>query len=268
MTTTKYNPSKAKKPVKKKKKIHRKKCIHKVTDRKTHKQRRCRSYAVKGSKYCAKHANMLIKSEKKVAVKDKAIKQQIIKLASIGLRIKDLEKFFSMSATIITEKYGLAYKKGRQLWVGTTAGRVEEMASLGMSQEGVAQALNISPGVLVAQYRTEYDRGANGLRLRLRSEQVNVALGSSPSKATMLIFLGKNYLGQRDKFEVVQTYDLDQIDHQLEIASKTNPAVIDQFIAHVEGGGNPMEFLRQIETGRLIEDAEFEEVDDDSQVDG
>ncbi len=241
-----------------------KKCIKKVRDVKAKKDRRCRYNAAKGNDYCRMHANKLVKSGKKKVKSKKLANAQIIKLASMGLRIKELAEFFSVSETYLYENHEKQYKKGRELWEGTKAGKVEQYASLGMSQEAVSSALGIASGVMVRDFGKYYDRGAVGLRLRLRAEQVRVALADgNPKQATMLIFLGKNYLGQKDKFEVVQTYDMDQIERVLEIAAKTDPAVVDQFIAHIDSNGNPMEFINRLDTGRAIEDAEFEEIEED-----
>ena len=238
-----------------------KQCIHKVRDKKV--KRQCKFKAVKGSEYCRRHANKIMKTAKQGLKKKKVLKSQVIKLASMGLILKDIAEFFSVSLTFIHENHETEYKKGRALWEGTKAGKVEQYASLGMSQEAVANALGIASGVMVRDFGQYYDRGAVGLRLRLRAEQVRVALADgNPKQATMLIFLGKNYLGQKDKFEVVQTYDMDQIERVLEIAAKTDPAVVDQFIAHIDSNGNPMEFINRLDTGRAIEDAEFEEIEE------
>lgn len=50
------------------------------------------------------------------------------------------------------------------------------------------------------------------LKIRLRRNQLKL----SEKSAAMAIFLGKNYLGQRDSFEVTDTTALDKLDSILE----------------------------------------------------
>lgn len=72
---------------------------------------------------------------------------------------------------------------------------IEEAASQGSSMEEIARLCDCSTDTLERKYRDIIQRGRGDLKLRLRRAQIKAALEGN---VTMLIFLGKVYLGQRD----------------------------------------------------------------------
>jgi Winged helix-turn-helix DNA-binding len=82
---------------------------------------------------------------------------------------------------------------------------IDEMmkwARAGCTQKEIAQKLGISWPTLMdrlsrPEYKGAYERAQGEMIISLRSKQVAMALGGN---VTMLIWLGKQYLGQRDQF--------------------------------------------------------------------
>jgi transcriptional regulator with XRE-family HTH domain len=77
---------------------------------------------------------------------------------------------------------------------------VRTLASFGCTQEEIAEAVGISETTLKARARAEIDSGYAEMRRSLRKWQYNLA---KQGNLGMLIWLGKQYLGQREKTDAV-----------------------------------------------------------------
>lgn len=76
-----------------------------------------------------------------------------------------------------------------------TPEQVQELANLGCTKNEIARLLRTSPDV-IEQYNDDFMFGINQLKRNLRRKQIELALDGNPN---MLIWLGKNLLGQVDK---------------------------------------------------------------------
>ena len=72
--------------------------------------------------------------------------------------------------------------------------QLEKLAMLQCSYDELAAWFDISKSTLSENFRTEIEKGREKGKMSLRRKQWNLA-DKSPA---MAIFLGKNYLGQRD----------------------------------------------------------------------
>lgn len=103
-----------------------------------------------------------------------------------------------------------------------TPAQVEQLASFGCTDTEIARLANVSEGTIKRHFDPQLKKGRAGLRRDLRSAQVKKALGIfeertdkkgekevylTPPDNTMLIWLGKQYLEQRDKTETKDTSD-------------------------------------------------------------
>ena len=77
--------------------------------------------------------------------------------------------------------------------------RVEQFASVGCTQEEIAILTGISARALGRNYAETYKKGLANLKQSLRRKQVDLANGGN---VTMLIWLGKNLLEQKDRSEL------------------------------------------------------------------
>lgn len=82
--------------------------------------------------------------------------------------------------------------------------QLEKLAAIGATQPEVASFLGVSLATIenrlqLPEFRDAWDRGQANLKLSLRRQQVLLA---DKGNVTMLIWLGKNLLGQRDNIEV------------------------------------------------------------------
>lgn len=77
--------------------------------------------------------------------------------------------------------------------------KVQQLASYGNTYQEIASVLDCSPEILDKSYSTFYTKGRENLKQRLRKKQINVALKGN---VVMLIWLGKQYLNQKDKQEM------------------------------------------------------------------
>jgi hypothetical protein len=77
--------------------------------------------------------------------------------------------------------------------------KLEKLAQLGLSNAEIASVLDCSPDTIERNYRDVLDTGREHRNASLRRKQFEVAISGNP---TMLIWLGKQYLGQSDKQEV------------------------------------------------------------------
>ena len=103
-----------------------------------------------------------------------------------------------------------------------TAEQIEQLAAFGCTDEEIAVLAGIDERTLQRSFAALLKKGRANLRERLRTAQVRKALGVfvektdgdgvteiylTPPDNTMLIWLGKQYLGQSEKSEVKDTTD-------------------------------------------------------------
>jgi hypothetical protein len=72
---------------------------------------------------------------------------------------------------------------------------VEKLASIGMKDREIAEYLDIDDSTLTYNFKLFLIKGRHNLRISLRRAQLSLALSGN---ATMLIWLGRNILGQSD----------------------------------------------------------------------
>ena len=78
---------------------------------------------------------------------------------------------------------------------------IERMAEIGCTDAEISHITGITPSTLKRRHRQALDRGRAKLREGLRRKQIELAT-KGKGNATMLIWLGKQYLGQKDRQEV------------------------------------------------------------------
>lgn len=89
-------------------------------------------------------------------------------------------------------------KAGRQ-FIEIDEGKLEKLAALGLTNAECAAILGCSPDTLERNYKETMAWGRSHRDASLRRKQFEIALAGNP---TMLIWLGKQYLGQSDKNEL------------------------------------------------------------------
>lgn len=75
---------------------------------------------------------------------------------------------------------------------------VEGMASVGATNCDIAEFLGVSEALIRKRCQPVLLKARSSLRTRLRQAQIKTALGGNPA---MLIWLGKQMLEQRDRFD-------------------------------------------------------------------
>lgn len=85
-----------------------------------------------------------------------------------------------------------------------TEQQIQELASIGCTDEEIARLAGLGETTLQTRFGALLKQGRAQLRENLRKAQVKRALGGSD---TMLIWLGKQYLGQSDKTQTQQITD-------------------------------------------------------------
>lgn len=84
--------------------------------------------------------------------------------------------------------------------LGGIGATYEEMASVfGCSVDTIRRNMQLE-----GEFFESYQKGKSSFLMSLRRRQKQIALGDSKSAATMLVWLGKNLLGQSDKQEIEQ----------------------------------------------------------------
>lgn len=78
---------------------------------------------------------------------------------------------------------------------------VRDLASIGCSTVEIAAVLGVSARTVQRRCRTEIDAGHEMLKVSLRRWQYSKA---KEGNTTMLIWLGKQYLGQRNKTDEIK----------------------------------------------------------------
>ena len=76
---------------------------------------------------------------------------------------------------------------------------VEKMASWGCKTVEIADHFNCDPDTITGRFSAELTKGRADLKTSLRQWQLTAAKNGNPA---MLIWLGKQMLGQHDKFEI------------------------------------------------------------------
>ena len=79
---------------------------------------------------------------------------------------------------------------------------LEKLASYGHTYAECSAFLEVPSTVLEKSYSVFYTKGRESLKQRLRMRQIQVA---DKGNVVMLIWLGKQYLGQKDKTELEHT---------------------------------------------------------------
>ncbi len=77
--------------------------------------------------------------------------------------------------------------------------QVEKLAGLQCTVEEIASVFDVDKSTISRRFATELAKGRMVGRISLRRNQFNL----SKTNASVSIFLGKNYLGQSDRQEVV-----------------------------------------------------------------
>ena len=90
-------------------------------------------------------------------------------------------------------------KTGRPKKYNVDPAEVEKLASYGCTNREIADFFSCPENTLAVTYSRHTTKGRAELRKRLRKAQINLALSGN---ATMLIWLGKQYLEQSDKNEI------------------------------------------------------------------
>ncbi len=75
---------------------------------------------------------------------------------------------------------------------------VQRLASYGLNNTEIAEYFDVDEGTIRKSFSEFLAKGRNSVKTKLRRAQIKVALSGNP---IMLIWLGKNMLGQSDKLE-------------------------------------------------------------------
>ncbi len=79
---------------------------------------------------------------------------------------------------------------------------LEKLASYGLTNTEIADFFGCSKDLISKSYSTNITKGKAQLKKKLRKAQIDSALSGN---ATLLIWLGKQYLGQTEKQEITTT---------------------------------------------------------------
>jgi hypothetical protein len=93
------------------------------------------------------------------------------------------------------------------------ASMVEELAGMGLSVDEIAVVVKCSARTLQRRFVTPLKEGRTRLNASLKRRQYSTAMDGN---ITMLIWLGKQYLGQTDKTDLAATHQV-QADARLSI---------------------------------------------------
>lgn len=83
--------------------------------------------------------------------------------------------------------------------------RIEKLASCGLNNKEIADALGYDDSTLKLHFENNLTKGRANLKEKLKRKQISVALQGN---VVMLIWLGKQYLGQADKTEESGEYKI------------------------------------------------------------
>lgn len=82
---------------------------------------------------------------------------------------------------------------------------IQKLSSYGLTNKEIAEALGYDDNTLKRNYEIFLIKGRANLKERLKRKQISVAMQGN---VTMLIWLGKQYLGQADKIEESGDYNV------------------------------------------------------------
>ncbi len=82
---------------------------------------------------------------------------------------------------------------------------IQKLASCGLTNKEIAEALGYDDNTLKRNFEIYLIKGRGNLKERLKRKQISVAMQGN---VTMLIWLGKQYLGQAEKIEESGDYNL------------------------------------------------------------
>lgn len=83
--------------------------------------------------------------------------------------------------------------------------QVEKLASYGLTNKEISEVLGYDDSTLKRKFENFITKGKANLKQRLKRKQIDVALAGNVS---MLIWLGKQYLGQADKLDENGEYEI------------------------------------------------------------
>ena len=83
--------------------------------------------------------------------------------------------------------------------------KIEKLASYGLTNKEIAEALGYDENTLKRNFEIFLIKGKANLKMRLKKKQIDVAFKGN---VTMLIWLGKQYLGQAEKVEESGDYEI------------------------------------------------------------
>jgi DNA-binding CsgD family transcriptional regulator len=82
---------------------------------------------------------------------------------------------------------------------------IQKLASCGLTNKEIAEALGYDDNTLKRNFEIFLIKGKANLKERLKRKQIQVAMQGN---VTMLIWLGKQYLGQAEKIEESGEYKI------------------------------------------------------------
>ena len=83
--------------------------------------------------------------------------------------------------------------------------KIEKLASYGLNNTEIAEALGYDDSTLKRSFEKFLTKGRASLKMKLKRKQIDVALKGN---VVMLIWLGKQYLGQAEKTEESGDYEI------------------------------------------------------------
>ncbi len=115
-------------------------------------------------------------------------------------------------------------KTGRKL-LNIDPKQVEQFASVGATNVEIAEIMGCDEGTIRKRFSENLTKGRASRKIRLRQAQWKSALGQEeirdnqgniiqqyiPQNVTMLIWLGKNELGQTDKTEIEWEHNIEEV---------------------------------------------------------
>ena len=87
--------------------------------------------------------------------------------------------------------------------------QVEKLAGYGCTAREIADSYGCDESLISKNYSSNMTKGKANLKKRLRKAQLDAALSGN---STMLIWLGKQMLGQVDKSEIEHIRPIEEID--------------------------------------------------------
>lgn len=100
-------------------------------------------------------------------------------------------------------------KKPGRKQLDITDAQVQKLASFGLTNKEIAEYFGCEDSSIGNKFRLTLIKGRTNLKLKLKKKQIAIALSGNVS---MLIWLGKQYLGQSDKTETDSTLTVQESD--------------------------------------------------------